>query len=98
MVDTAVSHATVLLIEDDFAIISMLTDALMARGYDVRSAASAAEAEHMIDDLKPAVILLDLMLPDMNGLLLCANLRAKTQAPIIVCSASTQLDDRLLGF
>jgi DNA-binding response OmpR family regulator len=75
----------------------MLTDALETRGYSVCSAGTAAEADRMIRGASPDVILLDLALPDMNGLLLCTNLRAKTTAPIIVCSASKRRDDRVLG-
>jgi DNA-binding response OmpR family regulator len=87
-----------LLVEDDAAVITMLTDALGARGYTVRASASGAEAERLLGGLQPDLIVLDLMLPDMNGLLVCANLRAKTEAPIIICSATQQKDDPLLAF
>jgi two-component system, OmpR family, response regulator MtrA len=98
MATTGTLSPTVLLVEDDPAIVTMLTDALGIRGYLVCSSRTAAEAGRLIDELSPDVILLDLALPDGNGLLLCANLRAKTNAPIIVCSASKQQDDRILGF
>jgi len=98
MVVTEVSQPIVLLVEDDAAIITMLTDALGARGYTVRSFESGAEAERLLDGLRPDLIVLDLMLPDMNGLLVCANLRAKTEAPIIICSATKDKDDPILAF
>ena len=90
--------STVLLVDDDVAVVAMLTDALGTRGYSVAAAYTAAAADRLLDEVHPDVILLDLGLPDGNGLLLCANLRAKTNAPIIVCSASKQQDDRILGF
>jgi DNA-binding response OmpR family regulator len=98
MASSGALSSTVLLVDDDLTVVAMLTDALEARGYSVSSAYTAAEADRMIEELRPDVILLDLALPDGNGLLLCANFRAKTNAPIIVCSASKQQDDRILGF
>jgi DNA-binding response OmpR family regulator len=98
MATTGASGSTVLLVDDDLAVVAMLADALEARGYSVSSSYTAAEADRMLEEVRPDVILLDLGLPDGNGLLLCANLRAKTNAPIIVCSASKQQDDRILGF
>jgi DNA-binding response OmpR family regulator len=98
MVAIEVPRPTILLVEDDAAVITMLTDALGAKGYTVRSFESGAEAERLLDGLRPDLIVLDLMLPDMNGLLVCANLRAKTEAPIIICSATKQKDDPILAF
>jgi DNA-binding response OmpR family regulator len=98
MIATEVSRPIVLLVEDDAATITMLTDSLGARGYTVRSFDSGVEAERLLDGVHPDLIVLDLMLPDMNGLLVCANLRAKTEAPIIICSATQQKDDPILAF
>jgi DNA-binding response OmpR family regulator len=98
MHDVPVSRATVLVVEDDPSMVTMLTDVLELRGYCIHSAASAAEAARILDEVEPDLILLDLSLPDMSGLVLCANLREKTEAPIIVCSATKQQDDRILGF
>src|SRR5438067_1239197 len=98
MITTEVSRPVIFLVEDDATVVTMLTDALGARGYTVRASESGAEAERLLDGLQPDLIVLDLMLPDMNGLLVCANLRAKTEAPIIICSATKQKDDPILAF
>ena len=98
MVATEVSRPIVLLVEDATATITMLTDVLGTKGYTVRSFESGVEAERLLDGVRPDVIVLDLMLPDTNGLVVCANLRAKTEAPIIICSATQQKDDPILAF
>src|SRR5438094_690665 len=55
------------------------------------------EAKALIEHLHPDLILLDLMLPDTDGLVLTTALKALTSAPIIICSARTEQVDRVLG-
>src|SRR5919202_3609309 len=76
----------------------MLRDALQSKGYHVWHAASAAEAEALLAEIRADLIICDLMLPDANGLILCADLHRKAQAPIIICSGTKRKDDRILGF
>jgi DNA-binding response OmpR family regulator len=87
----------ILVVEDDPTVATMLTDRLEAGGYSVSGAESAAEAEVLVDRVDPDLIIVDLMLPDTHGLLLCANLRAKRSTPIIVCSATTRKEDAVLA-
>jgi DNA-binding response OmpR family regulator len=95
----APSHGvSILLVEDDRAVATLLTNALEPRGHRIWHASSAAEAVLLLDEVGPDLILLDLMLPDRSGLALCAELRARTEAPIIVCSATRRQDDVLLAF
>jgi two-component system, OmpR family, response regulator MtrA len=98
MVATEIARPIVLLVDDDAAVITMLTDALEAKGYTVRSFESGVEAERLLDEVRPDLIILDLALPDMNGLLVCADLRAKTETPIIICTATKQQDALPLAF
>ena len=100
MVSYAVRHARetdVLLVEDDPATAMTLTDVLEGRGHKVRHAPTAAAAKSLLDDATPDLIILDLMLPDADGLVLCADLKARAGVPIIICSASNQTRDRVLG-
>jgi DNA-binding response OmpR family regulator len=90
--------ATILLVEDDTPLAEMLSQRLRARGYDVRHARTAAEAEVAASEVRPALVILDLMLPDQHGLVVCANLRERCDAPIIICSATKHEDDVVLGF
>jgi two-component system response regulator MtrA len=92
------TRATVLLAEDDPTLATMLGDGLGARGYRTCHAASAAEAEALLDEVRPDLIIVDLTLPDRHGLLLCATFKERTAAPIIICSATRRKDDQALGF
>lgn len=91
------SRPSVLLVEDDLSLAMMLTDRLEAKGYSIGLAMNAADAERMIDEIRPNLIILDLMLPDTNGLVLCADLKARSEVPIIICSATKCKDDPILG-
>jgi DNA-binding response OmpR family regulator len=88
---------TILLVEDDPSVAMMLRERLEASGYLVWTAQNGAEAEAMAHQLDPDLIIVDLMLPDIHGLVLCANLREKRATPIIICSATTRKDDAILG-
>jgi two-component system response regulator MtrA len=98
MSSTAGRSPNILLIEDDAALASMLSDTLRARSYGVWQVGSAADAEAALDQLRPDLILLDLMLPDGNGLIMCARLKARAGAPVIICSATKRKDDAAIGF
>ncbi len=76
----------VLIIDDDPALLRVLGAGLEARGYDVRSAATGAEALDEAGVGEVDVIILDLGLPDIDGLELCGHLRHRTPAPIVVLS------------
>jgi DNA-binding response OmpR family regulator len=91
-------RANILLVEDDATIASLLVDRFEASRYRFWCAASAADAARLIGQARPDLVILDLMLPDANGLVLCAELKAELQVPIILCSATHRRDDPLLGF
>ena len=75
----------------------MLKDLLELKGYSVWHSASGTEAERIVGDVSPDLIVLDLMLPDANGLVLCADLKTKVDVPIIICSATKRKEDAILG-
>ena len=90
------SAVDVLLVEDDPAFAEYLSDVLDG-GFEVRHAPSAAEARRQVEEAGPDLIILDLILPDADGLVLCAELRALTDAPILICSATIRRRDAALG-
>ena len=96
--EAATCRATILLIEDDLAIAGMLRDRLGARGYMVWHAATGAEAEAIGEEILPDLVIVDLGLPDANGLVLCADLRKRWTAPIIICTGSKRPEDAILSF
>ncbi|WP_150237846.1 response regulator [Nocardiopsis quinghaiensis] len=77
----------VLVVDDDIQIIRAMRINLRARGHDVDTAADGASALRLAADHHPDVILLDLGLPDMEGMEIIQRLRGWSQVPIIVLSA-----------
>jgi DNA-binding response OmpR family regulator len=92
-----VSAATIFVVEDDPAMSGTLSKALEATGYRVLIASTGGEARALFDEAQPDLIILDLMLPDDDGLCLTTSLRALTSAPIVICSARQGQIDRVLG-
>src|SRR5216684_629010 len=93
-------HATeplILVIEDDQALGTTLRNVLSSSGYRVWVAESGSEVRATLEHLEPDLILLDLTLPDADGLILAATLKILRSTPIIIMSARTQQADRVLG-
>ena len=88
----------VLVIEDDAAIARGLTDALSFEGYDVRAARSGEEGLRLVSERTPELIVLDIMLPGMNGLEVCRRVRREyAGVAIIMLTARAQEVDRVMG-
>ena len=88
---------TILLVEDDADTARSLSKALESSGYRVTCAETGNDAKAVLEHLQPDLILLDLMLPDTDGLVLTTALKSMTKAPIIICSARQEQVDRVLG-
>ena len=85
----------VLVVDDDPAIRRTLAINLRARDYDVETAGDGRSALQAVDERMPDVVLLDLGLPDLDGVAVLRRLRAFTQVPVIVVSARTGSDDKV---
>jgi two-component system phosphate regulon response regulator PhoB len=95
------SKDRVLVVEDEPDIRRTLEFAIRSGGYEVHSADRGETALHELNAFLPDLILLDLMLPDMSGLEICRNLRAKRdrkQPTVIILSAKSEEVDRVIGF
>jgi DNA-binding response OmpR family regulator len=85
----------VLLVEDDDQVVEALVPALNRRGITVDR---LAEGKQVLDRLAGMdVVLLDLRLPDMDGVSLCRRIRAISDVPIMIVSAAGDVSDRILG-
>ncbi len=90
--------AKVLIIEDDASILLPLEDNLKLEGYEVSSAADGRQGLTMAQEGHYDLIILDIMLPKLNGLDVCRQLRqAKNTTPILMLTAKSQEIDKVLG-
>jgi two-component system, OmpR family, response regulator ArlR len=86
----------VLLIEDDPQILRVLSLELQHEGYEVETAADGLSGlEKALKE--PDLVVLDLMLPKLDGLEVCARVRAKSRVPIIMLTAKDRIPDRVAG-
>jgi two-component system KDP operon response regulator KdpE len=81
------SGSLVLVVDDEAPLLRVVSAALEARGYQVATADNAQAAIHLSATDSPAVIILDLGLPDMDGIEVCRRIRQWSQTPIIVLTA-----------
>ena len=88
----------ILLVEDDFALAMGTEFALQAEGYEVLKAKNVAEARMVMEASLPDLLLLDVMLPDGDGMDFCSILRTKTQAPVIFLTARDESESVIKGF
>jgi DNA-binding response OmpR family regulator len=87
----------VLVVEDDPFMAEVMTDVLDSSGYDVEHAATAAEARAKVEQTRPDLVMLDLILPDQDGLILCNDIRRSTNVPIMVVSGTNRKRDAVLS-
>jgi DNA-binding response OmpR family regulator len=89
------SRVRVLLVEDDDRVAGALTPALTRRGLTIKRLASGAGVLELVHEVD--VVLLDLGLPDVDGIVLCRRIRAVSDVAVIVVSARGEIDDRIQG-
>src|SRR5262245_4024787 len=91
------NRATILVVEDDLPLARTLIDALDLAGYPVWHALDGAAARAQVKRARPDLIVLDLILPDVDGLVLCYTLRAAADVPILICSGTSRRRDPILA-
>ena len=89
--------ARILVVEDDPGIAEALIELLESEGYHVWHTDTASGAEALLDEVHPDLVLLDIVLPDTDGLVLCSELRARSEAPIILLSGTQRKSDSIIG-
>lgn len=90
-------HARVAIIDDDRHVREMLELGLLREGFTVRTAADGVSALALVREWEPEVIILDVMMPQMDGLTALPLLREITQAPIIMLTAKGETADKIAG-
>ncbi len=89
--------ATILVVEDDVALCNLLRSHLEAEGYDVVQAFDGLTALKMVEQERPHLIILDWMLPGLDGLAVCRRIRQHYLTPIIMLTARSEEVDSILG-
>ena len=87
----------VLIVDDDVNIAELISLYLIKECYETRIVNDGEEALRVFPDFKPNIILLDLMLPGIDGYQVCRKLRSVSQVPIIMLSAKGEIFDKVLG-
>jgi two-component system response regulator MtrA len=87
----------VLVVDDDPALAEMLTIVLRGEGFDTAVVGDGTRALPAVRELRPDVVLLDLMLPGMNGIDVCRAIRSESGVPIVMLTAKSDTVDIVLG-
>ncbi|HZA54718.1 MAG TPA: response regulator [Candidatus Udaeobacter sp.] len=92
---------TIMVVDDNPDIITIVKTILEGKGYKVFSASSGAELLNLLDNQKPDLIILDIMMPEMDGLEVLTRLKSVTDTatiPVILLTAKVQYEDVLGGY
>ncbi|GAA3404170.1 response regulator transcription factor [Paenibacillus hodogayensis] len=89
---------TILLIEDENRIREIVADYFLQEQWDVHEAENGRQALDMLQTLKPDLVVLDILMPELDGWTVCRRIRDKSDVPIIMLTAKSEDDDKLLGF
>jgi DNA-binding response OmpR family regulator len=88
---------TILIVEDEISLQETLVYNLKKQGYTVHTASTGGEALKLARELKPDLILLDIMLPEMDGFEVCRTLRQEMNTPVLMLTARDDEIDRVVG-
>src|SRR5690349_22535734 len=91
------STQTILVVEDEQAIASFVSAYLRKDGFNVRMTASGREALTIVGTDAPALVVLDLMLPDLDGLEVCRRIRETSTLPVLMLTARDDDLDKIAG-
>ena len=87
----------ILIVDDEPQIVEICRDYLKAAGYDIVTASNGSKGLTLARREKPDLIVLDLMMPEMDGLDVCREIRRESNVPIIMLTARVEETDKLIG-
>lgn len=88
----------ILVVDDEALLVKGIRFNLKNEGYDVVTGANGLEAVDLASDPEVGLIVMDVMMPEMDGLTACAKIREFSDVPIIMLTAKTEDMDKLMGF
>jgi two-component system response regulator ResD len=89
--------ASVLVVDDEPIVRDVVVRYLQREGYDTLEAGDGLQAQELLRKHEPSLVVLDLMLPGMDGLELCRWIRARSELPVIMLTARAEEADRIVG-
>jgi len=87
----------ILIVDDEPQIVEICSDYLKAAGYETVTASNGAQGLSLARREKPDLVVLDLMMPEMDGLDVCREIRRESNVPIIMLTARVEETDKLIG-
>lgn len=90
--------STILLVDDDRTLLKFVGDHLREEGFQVVTADRGPKALRAFFEARPDLVLLDVMMPGMDGWEVCARLRELSDTPVVMLTAKTSENDKLRGF
>lgn len=87
----------ILVVDDEPNIVDLTTMYLQREGFSVQSAGDGLKALEMLEETAPALIVLDIMLPEMDGFEVCRRVRAESDVPILMLTARDDDIDKIVG-
>ena len=88
----------ILVVDDEALLVKGIRFNLQNEGYDVITGSNGLEAVQLVQTEKPDLVVLDVMMPQMDGMTACGKIRESSDVPIILLTAKTDDMDKLMGF
>ena len=88
----------ILVVDDEALLVKGIRFNLQSEGYEVVTGSNGLEAVQLVQTQKPDLVVLDVMMPEMDGLTACSKIREFSDIPIIMLTAKTDDMDKLIGF
>src|SRR5690348_10796823 len=87
----------ILVVDDEKHILELARLYLTREGYEVEGVGDGAQAVARFGQVKPDLVILDIMLPGVDGLTICKEIRKQSQVPIIMLTARDEVTDKVVG-
>jgi DNA-binding response OmpR family regulator len=88
----------ILVVDDEALLVKGIRFNLQSEGYQVITGSDGLEALHLVQEEHPDLVILDVMMPNMDGMTACGKIREFSDVPIILLTAKTDDMDKLMGF
>ena len=98
MKDGETAAPSIFIVDDERRLAAILKENLERQGYRVDCAYTGPDAVDFLEERRPSLVILDIMLPKMNGFAVCEHIRVRSQVPILMLTARDAEEDKLRGF